>query len=526
VKRVLVGVLIGVGALFGQFFSGNQGDIPTPILSKDLNFHISAFGGFRGQSNYYNEETYKAVLPKYGLAFGLSYKTIFFNIGYSKDKNAEVTLQHTAWNNGKVYLLFGINGLLIPSLESEGTQYTPSDSTAKFFRVPVFAEIYARPFKFLEGGLGVGLGKFAQNKYLEEPLKIPGVYLTIGLKPFNFLKIFWEGYSSTWKRNVGLVLGPFRGVEVFTVFRYCAYPPGDKVSFQQVFAGVRFEVPKEAVFKLNIVDVKIFVKEQATGRPVANIRVESSDGKFMPIMTDSMGVAHLPLKPGIYPVKVNGAPKYAPSSAVLEVTGKEKSLSFEVRLRYSKEYTDYVAILDRAREFLSKDDLKNAQIELGKALKIFPNEPEGLSLQDTLISKKKTAINSIMQRAQTYLANKRYQDAINELQRILVFDEGNQDIRKKIDSIRIVMLEERKRTVTEERPVVVSPPPQAKPKPTPPEEKISAPELVDRGKKLFFEGKYREAKTYFERALKLDPANKEAKFYLDKCESYIKMMGQ
>jgi tetratricopeptide (TPR) repeat protein len=247
---------------------------------------------------------------------------------------------------------------------------------------------------------------------------------------------------------------------------------------------------------------------------------------FPPLLTDNFGEASAVLKPGIYPVKVNSSPKYAPLTTAVEVPAKEKEIKVEIRLRYSKEYLDYINILDRARDLLKKNDIKNAEIEVSKALKMFPDDEEGLRVRDSVQIKKSDFIKEYSMRANNYLAQRRYQDAISELQRILSFDEGNQDVRRRIDSIRTVMLQERRKAEQPtERPVITTPP-QAKPKPAQPEEKVSAPELVDRGKKLFFEGKYREAKTYFERALKLDPTNKEAKFYLEKCESYIKMMGQ
>ncbi|MEO0265899.1 MAG: tetratricopeptide repeat protein [candidate division WOR-3 bacterium] len=525
-NRVFIGILLS-GLCYAQIFSGNQADIPLPVVTEGFNFYVSGFGGGKITEGYYTRDQFKGILPPFGLAVGGAYKNFYFNIGYAKEKNLDLTLQHTVWNNRKYFVLWGINGLLLPDIESEGTKYIPAESTSKFLRIPVFAEFYARPIKFFEGGLGIGLGKFSQNKYLDQPLKVPGVFVTIALKPVEFVRIFWEGYSSTWKRNLGVAIGPFKGVEIISAFRYCSYPPEDEFRFQQVFLGLRAEIPSETMFKPAMAEIKILVKEQATGKPVAGAKVESTDGKFPPLVTDDFGEISTVLKPGVYPVKVNSSPKYAPLATAFEIPEKQKNVTVELRLRYSREYLDYKGILDRSRDLLRKNEIKNAEIELSKALKLFPDDEEGLRVRDSINYVKSNMIKEILSRAENYLTQKRYQDAINELQRILALDEKNEMVRQRIDSIRTVMLQERKRAEqVPERPIVTTPPPQARPKPAQPEEKVSVPELIDRGKKLFFEGKYREAKSYFERALKLEPGNKEAKFYLDKCESYIKMMGQ
>lgn len=526
VKRVILLWFILAGTVFAQFFSGNQGDVPVPMISDNLSFNISGFGGTKLKEGYYTDERYKGILPPFGVSIGATYRNMYFNLGYSMEKNLELTFQHTVWNNEKFFALWGINGLLLPDIESEGTEYIPEDSSSKILRIPLFAEFYAKPLRFFEAGVGLGLGKYAQNKYLEQPLKLPGVFISLSIKPVDFIRIFWEGYTSTWKRNLGISIGPFKGIEFFSTFRYCAYPPDDKFYVHQGFFGVRAEIPSETVFKPAISEVRIIAKEQATGKPIKGAKIESTEGKFPSLISNENGEILTALKPGLYPVKISANSKYNVLNTVLEVPQKQKSVTFEVKLRYSKEYVDYTTILDRARELVKKNDVKNAEIELTKALKLFPDDADGLKLRDSVLTIKSAMISDINARADNYLRNKRYQDAIYELQRIFSFDEGNEMARKRIDSIRVVMLEERKKT---ERPAEVpqiTTPPAAKPKPAQPEEKVSVPELVDRGKKLFFEGKYREAKSYFERALKVEPGNKEARFYLEKCDSYIKMMGK
>ncbi len=527
-RRLLVSIVAGmllVVPLRAQFFMGNNIDLPTPVVSEKISFHASTFGGFKLQDGYYTDSTFKGILPPFGIGVGVVYQNLFLNLGYSLNKNLEITLQHVAWHNGMFYALWGLNGLIIPDIESEGTVYVPSDSSSVFERIPLFASIYAKPLKFVELGVGVGLGKYALSSRFVNPIKSPGFFGSLTIKPVNFLKITWEGYTASCRRNIGVFVGPFKGVEFFANLRYSYYPPQDPFGAYQLFAGVRAEIPSEAIIKPALTEVKIVIKEQATGKPVKIAKIESTDQKFSQLETNELGLASITLKPGVYPIRVSNSPKYSPLNTIIEIPKGEKAMTYEVKLRYSKEYVDYTVILDRAREFLKKRDFVNAEIEITKALKLFSEEEEGLKLRDSLLVAKNALIGEYKSKAENYLQQRKYQDAIYELQRILSFDPENNEVRKKIDSIRVIMLEERKKAEQPvQRPVVTAPPAEAKPKPVQQDSKVSVPDLMDRGKKLFFEGKYSEAKSYFERVLKLEPDNKEAKYYLDKCESYLKMM--
>jgi hypothetical protein len=131
VKKVFTGILLLAGFISAQIFTGNHSDVPVPVVSKDLTFYVSGFGGSKLGSGLYSSEAYKSILPPFGLSLGLAYRDLYFHLGYAQSRDLDLTLQHTIWNNGKFYALWGINGLILPDFESEGTQYIPSESTSK-----------------------------------------------------------------------------------------------------------------------------------------------------------------------------------------------------------------------------------------------------------------------------------------------------------------------------------------------------------------------------------------------------------
>ena len=134
-KRLLW-LLLLVSISYAQFFEGTNSDIPVPVESKNPAFHVSTFGGFKLVDSYYTRDQYDEILPPYGFALGFSTKRIFVNLGYAKNRDFEITFHHMFFKQGVLTALWGVNGLLVPDIESEATSYVPEDSTSKFFRIP------------------------------------------------------------------------------------------------------------------------------------------------------------------------------------------------------------------------------------------------------------------------------------------------------------------------------------------------------------------------------------------------------
>ena len=245
-KRLLW-LLLLVSISYAQFFEGTNSDIPVPVESKNPAFHVSTFGGFKLVDSYYTRDQYDEILPPYGFALGFSTKRIFVNLGYAKNRDFEITFHHMFFKQGVLTALWGVNGLLVPDIESEATSYVPEDSTSKFFRIPLFAEVYLKPHKWFSGGIGFGFGKFGVRNRFEDPLQTPGIFATAAFTPIKQLKIFWEGYTQTYRRNWGVVISPNDYLEVFGILRYGQYPPGDDIKFNQLFVGVRVNIPVEKV---------------------------------------------------------------------------------------------------------------------------------------------------------------------------------------------------------------------------------------------------------------------------------------
>ena len=232
-KRLLW-LLLLVSISYAQFFEGTNSDIPVPVESKNPAFHVSTFGGFKLVDSYYTRDQYDEILPPYGFALGFSTKRIFVNLGYAKNRDFEITFHHMFFKQGVLTALWGVNGLLVPDIESEATSYVPEDSTSKFFRIPLFAEVYLKPHKWFSGGIGFGFGKFGVRNRFEDPLQTPGIFATAAFTPIKQLKIFWEGYTQTYRRNWGVVISPNDYLEVFGILRYGQYPPGDDIKFNQL----------------------------------------------------------------------------------------------------------------------------------------------------------------------------------------------------------------------------------------------------------------------------------------------------
>ncbi|HOK23462.1 MAG TPA: LysM peptidoglycan-binding domain-containing protein [Candidatus Hydrothermia bacterium] len=236
-------VLVMVSGVLAQGFKGTYADIPLPIDSKWPTIHISTFGGFKLIDDYFTDTAYKAVLPPYGIALGFSTSRIFANVGYAKHRGFEVSFHHTLIKSRFFKALWGVNGLLIPDIESEHTVYIPEDSTEKVYRVPAFAAIYFTPHRIISGGIGVGLGKYGIRSYFDEPLYIPGVFFEVNFTPIKEVSLFWEGYTRTYRRNIGITVIPTEFLEIFGFVRYAQYWPYNDTKLRQLFVGVRFNVP-------------------------------------------------------------------------------------------------------------------------------------------------------------------------------------------------------------------------------------------------------------------------------------------
>ncbi len=76
---VLLIVLVTLGPVKAQFFSGNNIDHPVPIVSEGLNLHFSTYGGFKLKDGYYTDPNYEGILPPFGIGLGASYKNFFLN---------------------------------------------------------------------------------------------------------------------------------------------------------------------------------------------------------------------------------------------------------------------------------------------------------------------------------------------------------------------------------------------------------------------------------------------------------------
>lgn len=238
-------LMLAASLLLAQGFQGTYSDHPFSVDSKGSTLHVSTFGGFALVDDYFTDPAYPAVLPPFGIGIGFSTPRIFANLGYAKDRGFELTFHHTIIKSRYFNTVWGINGLIIPDIESEHTFYVPEDSTERIFRVPAFAALYVTPHRILSGGIGVGFGKYGIGRNFESPLYKPGVFLNAKISPVKQLSFFWEGYYRTYRRNIGVIISPWEFIELTAFFRYCQYPPYNELKLRQLFVGLRLNIPVE-----------------------------------------------------------------------------------------------------------------------------------------------------------------------------------------------------------------------------------------------------------------------------------------
>jgi len=166
---------------------------------------------------------------------------------------------------------------------------------------------------------------------------------------------------------------------------------------------------------------------------------------------------------------------------------------------------------------LEKEYFDLALSEVENAIKIFPDEVEAQDLKSKIIETKKRKIAELKTKATMSERNKDYQEALKYYKAVLKIDPTDKEAKEGVDRVNILMLKARKKAELEKEKRLKKKRPAKRAKPD-----IS--KLIARGKRLFFEGKYKEAKSVFLQVLRVDPANREAKFYLDKINTYLRAL--
>jgi len=494
---------------------GNTIDIPQAFSAKDKPYLEFTLLGAVELKEHGFSEIYSGVYPGFGAYFGSYYKTFKAGLAITQKRGVEISFIHTPLYTEKYNLAWGIDGLMIPDMESEGTENIVEDSASLFERIPLFAQVGVTPVEYLAFTGGIGLGKYA-TETSPVRMKFPGLYLSVEVQPLKNLRLFWEGFYPSQKRNIGIAYSPTEGVEIAAGVKYADYNP-EKITADHAVFAVRVSRPIHALFGPKYIIVTGRVYNVETGEPITFGTVSSQEDAFKPTPITMDGSFILKLKPGYYTFIVDAGKKYERLVKLVEIPEGNKKLTLAIKIKYSEEYKNYLNHLEKAKKFLEKEYFDLALKEAENATKIFPDEVEAQELKDRIIEAKSRKIAELKAKASVSERNKDYEEALKYYQAVLKIDPSDREAKEGIDRVNILILEAKKKAELEKEKRLRKKKPTRRAKPD-----IS--KLLSRGKRLFFEGKYKEAKSVFLEVLRTDPANREARFYLDKINTYLRAL--
>lgn len=526
-KKIVVSLLVVTGVLSAQIKPGNMMDAPMgvyfPKNKPVVDFSVFTAGKIKENGI---AATYEGVYPgKFGFLIGGGIGNFQGSVGYALDFGLLINLKYTllreTGNMPSVSL--GIDNAFLKNskLQSEGT---PSDTIASLFsRIPFYLGLTKHIGDFLTITGGLGTGKFAWN-YSE--IATLGGFWGVELRPFSALGIYWEGFMPSKKRNVGLGLRFMPGLEAVVNLKYADYTFSYfKVDYFEV--GLRYERMFKGYKrkKREKVEVIVFGKiyDGVTGLPVGFGRAYIKEtGKEVKVRRDGSFVFHLP--PGKYTIVVEAKPKYEPKEKVIELTGDMPRINFGLRLKQSSAYRELLIHIKNAREKLRRNLLKDAYNEILLAKAIDSTDKQVKRIYTQILARVDRVVKVYRMRARQAEKLGRYKLALKYWKNIVDLYPKDQEAKVAIKRItaRLKALEAQRKArqnlLRQQAQSTKVRKKQQKPK-------VDIKSLMSRGKTLFYQGNYQEAKAIFERVLAIDPQNSEARYYLSKTNYYIKALG-
>ncbi|GEM_PF-2759531 len=525
-KKVFVGLVILVGILSAQIMPGNMMDVPLGVsFSSDkpvIDFGLFTAGKI--ESNGISTR-YKGVFPgSFGIVFGGGLGNFQGSLGYAADYGILLNLKYTLLREqGNLpSITFGIDNAFLKDskIQSEGT---PSDTVASAIsRVPLYLGLTRHISDFLTITGGLGLGKFAWN-YSE--IATLGGFWGVELRPFNALGIYWEGFMPSKKRNIGLGVRFMPGLEAVINFKYADYT-FSYIKIDYFEAGLRYErflAPRKRR-KRKKAEIVVFGKiyDSETGLPISFGKAYIKEtGKEVKVRRDGSFVFNL--EPGRYTIVVEAKPKYDPREKVIELAGDMPRINFGLRLKQSGAYKELLIHIKNAKEKLRRNLLKDAYNEIVLARAIDSTDRQVKMVYTQILARVDRVVRHYRIRARQAEKLGRYNSALKYWQAIKDLypndQEANVAIKRINERLKAIAAQRKARqTVERQRQRQITTKKAQKPK-------VDIKALMARGKSLFYQGNYQEAKTIFERVLSLDPKNSEARYYLSKTNYYIKALG-
>ncbi len=526
-KKVLFSLLVITGVAVAQLKPGNMMDVPVGVsFPKDKPvIDFSIFSAARIDSPGISRRYTGSFPGSFGFLLGGGIGNFQGSIGYAADfgllLNLKYTLLREAGNMPSVSVGMDNAFLKDSKIQSEGT---PSDTAASAIsRMPLYLGLTKHVGDFLTISGGLGLGKFAWNYTETAPL---GGFWGVELRPFNALGIYWEGFMPSKKRNIGLGIRFMPGLEAVINLKYADYTFSYfKVDYLE--AGIRYERMMQATRKRKRrkAEIVVFGKiyDSETGLPIGFGRAYVKEtGKSVKVRRDGSFV--FDLSPGKYTIVIEAKPKYDSREKVIELTGDMPRINFGLRLKQSSAYKELLIHVKNAKEKMRRNLLKDAYNEIVLAKAIDSTDLQVKRVYTQILARVDRVVKQYRIRARQAEKLGRYNYALKYWQSIVDLYPNDQEAK-----VAIKRINERLKAIAAQRRARRNVETQRRKQQTTRKKrqgpKIDVKAMMSRGKSLFYQGNYQEAKTIFERVLSVDPKNSEARYYLSKTNYYIKALG-
>ncbi len=441
---------------------------------------------------------YKAMLgfyPGYGLVMSLFYR----------------------WDIPQGELFVGLDRLFLPSLESEGTK---ADTTAPAFsRIPLVAGAGYELFPGFRLALGVGFGSYALELQSTPPkLKGIGVFGGLSFQPVPWVRLNWEAFEPSQKRNLGLefFVPTLPGLRFMANFRYVDYTSQAWTSDHTVY-GVEYRRPlqlpqaKEEKKVLERVALVGVVSDRTTGKPVAGVIVYRK-GDTVGVKTDAQGRFRLILPRGKHVIAVRGAPRYLDVEQPITLSGASPRVVTRLLLEPSPAYKQYLVLVQEARKLQQGGDLAAASERYRKALKLVPGGAEATAGLKEIRALVDQQVRALKTRAVTAEKKGQYSTALKLWNQVLTLAPQDKEAKAGVRRVRAALARVNRK-------------PARKPAARKTLSRSEIKALLQQAKQAFLQGEYARARQLALRVLRADPGNQEARNLKIKAEQYLRATG-
>ena len=245
-----------------------------------------------------------------------------------------------------------------------------------------------------------------------------------------------------------------------------------------------------------------------TGNPVANTKFTLMGTQGNIDYTANKGKYIFDVKPGIYTLKVEKEGFITEEIKINLAEKKDYTKDFilKKKKKLTPEEKEAQIHLMNAISAFNEGDIKKANDELIIAARSNPDNPMIIEYQTKVNEKVSILVDSLYQIGATLEQDKKYNEAKEIYENILIYEPNNQNVKEKLDTI-----------LLKAKPV-----PKPKPKP---KSLVNIESTYKQGLSLFSQGKYKAAISKFKTVLRYKPNHSGARTYKKKAEARLKALG-